>query len=454
MGLREEFAADVQALSTATRYWIEVDVDFRPGAGSAKIEGVERVLFTNTSDRPLPDLVLMLWPNHEQYRSQMSAGPALIDGDLVPPEIELGGLALRFALPKPLPPGETLDFSAPFRIQVDDFGPLIPRRFGVTEGVLMAPTFYPILPRLLDEGWEMDPAAGGGDTTNSEVAFYRLQIRAPQDLTLVASGVEISRTETGSVQSVTYVTGPVRDIAFALGPFEHQERRVEGVNLHAWLLPQHSLQSRRLMDAAARQLSILTELWGAYPYVELDIVDAPGAFGGVEYPGLVFIGTLASRWIVSPTVHEVAHQWFYGVVGNDQLAEPWLDEALATYAETLFYENSAEPARATWMLSDFRARVRDHADPGTPIGKPVSYYSSENEYALFVYLKGALFFQTLRQEMGDRAFFEFLKTYYAQHRYSIASAGAFQSGAEAVCGCDLEDLFQLWVYSGGEVPGP
>jgi len=71
-----------------------------------------------------------------------------------------------------------------------------------------------------------------------------------------------------------------------------------------------------------------------------------------------------------------------------------------------------------------------------------------------VYSKGALFFDALRREMGDRIFFRFLKDYYAAYRYGFARSQDFQATAEQTCACDLDALFDLWVYKGGEVTRP
>jgi aminopeptidase N len=208
-----------------------------------------------------------------------------------------------------------------------------------------------------------------------------------------------------------------------------------------------------MLEAAADQLELLNDQVGPYPYPELDVVDVPGAFGGIEYPGLVFIGTLGTSWLIEPTVHEVAHQWFYGLIGDDQLHEPWLDEALATYAEVLFYEASGQPGAATGLLSELRNWVRSMPDPTLPIGRGVGEYPNEEAYAAFVYAKGALFLDALRGAIGDEAFGEFLQTYFSQQRYGFASAEEFQATAEQACSCELDDLFDLWVWQGGEIPG-
>jgi aminopeptidase N len=249
------------------------------------------------------------------------------------------------------------------------------------------------------------------------------------------------------------VSGPVRDFAFAIGPLISETREVDGVQVRGWALAQHLPDLTRMVNAAAAQVELLTEKVGPYPYVELDLVDLPGAYGGIEYPGLVTIGTLGGTNLIHPTVHEVGHQWFYGLIGDDQLREPWLDEGAATYTQVLYLEETEGSGSATGLLSDFREQLRGHPNPELPIGRSVAGYPTQREYALFVYLKGALFFDALRAELGDEVFFAFLREYFQTFRYSIASAIDFQTTAEATCSCDLQALFDLWVYQGGELPG-
>lgn len=100
-GLLPEFSADLAAVQGATRYLLDVSVDFDPAAQQARIEGMARILITNREDTAWKDLALMLWPNDPQYRSSMAVGAALVEGQIVPPEPELGGLAIRLELPRP-----------------------------------------------------------------------------------------------------------------------------------------------------------------------------------------------------------------------------------------------------------------------------------------------------------------------------------------------------------------
>jgi hypothetical protein len=455
--LQPRFVVDVETYPDLTRYFIRVTIEMAADGRQAVLAGEARILFTNPLDDRLEDLVLMLCPNDPQSDADMTAGPLLVDGRIVEPRLTTDGIALRAALPRSLAPGEQVDVSLPFRVEIDrPMLPSQPKRLGLTEGVLLAPTFYPLVPRLVEGEWQVEPAPPGGDTTNSDVAYYDVVITWPADLQLAASGAQVNEARLrAGAQAARFVTGPMRDFALAVGPFALEERRVDGITLRAWLLPEHAAVARQILTAVEVQLQTLSQAVGPYPYTELDIVDAPGTFAGIEYPGLVFIGALGTHWVIEPVVHEIGHQWFYGLIGNDQLESPWLDEAAASYTEVLYYEAAIGPERGTTALSEFRQQVETFAqDPQTPIGLPVADYSSESEYGLIVYAKGALFFDALRREIGDEVFFAFLQRYFEEYRYGFALPANFERQAEAACGCNLNALFDLWVYKGGPLPGP
>ncbi len=450
------FEEDASGLPSATRYLIAVEVNMAAAGDSASLDGVARIRYTNTSEEALGSLPLMLWPNQEQYQGRMVAGPILAGGAVAPAHLGDDGIVLWVDLPSPVGPGDMLDMNVPF--DIDGIGVMSqehPQRFGITQGVLLAPTFYPLVPPRDAEGWRIQRPPLGGDTTNSEVAFYDVTISASAELEIVTSGREIEEGVGHQGQRlIRSVSGPARDFAFAVGPFETDSEMEAGVELASWYLAPHIEGEALMLASAGGQLRTLNRLIGPYPYRELDLVDSPGAFGGIEYPGLVFIGTLGTHWVIDPTVHEVAHQWFYAMVGNDQLEEPWLDEAFATYAEVLYYEQQVGSGRATAQLDLYREMLDLHPDPSLPIGLPVDDYASESDYALFVYYKGALFLDALRRQLGDEWFFQALGEYFRAYRYDIGNASGFQTTIEEVCGCDLETLFDRWVYQGGELEGP
>jgi hypothetical protein len=449
---RDGFTSDIAQFPHATRYALEVTVTF--GDASAFLDGRERIHYTNQQTFPLATLYLMLWPNdRDQYLSEMTLQNVRVDGAPLDFSLENDGIAARVDLTQPLAPGAALDVSAEFSVSahpgIDD---TTPARFGLTNGVLLAPTFYPLIPRIIDGQWQTIPAPSGGDTTNSDTALYWWRVTAPKDLTIVASGTVIDSSLAGDTQTQTLVTGPMRDLALVVGPLELYQREVDGLTLNAYVLQDHAAYAPKMLDFTEAQVQNLQAEVGPYPFSELDVVDAPGAFGGIEYPGEIFIGVVGdSDFFEYATVHEVGHQWFYSLIGDDQLLQPWLDEAAATYTEYLYQEKVHGSGEAEGFLGYLWDDVKASDNPDLPIGLGVGDYPSERDYGTIVYSKGALFFDALRRELGDKVFFEFLHNYYAAYRYGFATSQDFQATAEQTCACDLGALFDLWVYKGGQV---
>jgi aminopeptidase N len=174
---------------------------------------------------------------------------------------------------------------------------------------------------------------------------------------------------------------------------------------------------------------------------------------GVEYPALFLID--ATQYQPNPSqpfylkivvAHEAAHQWWYGVVGNNVLADPWQDEALATFS-SLVYLQTYDPQVYQGTLGYYNQRV-DELGKGagdTGVSQPtLAFQKRPQYYSTVVYLKGALFIQAVRQRLGDSMFFEALQRYYTQDSYQIASPESLLSDFEKVCECSLEELYTQW----------
>ena len=453
-GLLSEFVGDLDTQEDLTFYEIEVNVGLDPSHVQAWLEGTVNITYTNQSRFPLNELVLMLWPNNEQYNAEMDAGSIRVGDRLVDFQSESDDVVLRIPLETELQPNESIEVNLPFKIESNGSIRDQRRRFGITNGVFIAPTFYPLIPRLVNGEWQVEVPPEGGDTTNSDMAYYHVTIKAPKLFEIVASGVEVDRKyPDNDLQQVSYVTGPMRDFAMAVGSMEKISRVVNDVKLNVWILPNHAEGGEQLAEAASRQMGFLHDLVGPYPYPELDIVDTPCAFGGIEYPSLIYICSLDDDYFIDTTIHEVAHQWFYGLIGNDQIQEPWLDESAATYWQVLYYENAVGEDRAASQLVQYRQWASDPSNRYAPIGLGIGEYPSSGDYYTIVYFKGALFYDALRDQMGDEDFFDFLRIYYERYRYQFIHSIDFQKTAEEVCECDLNSFFDLWVYQGGDIPG-
>jgi aminopeptidase N len=146
------------------------------------------------------------------------------------------------------------------------------------------------------------------------------------------------------------------------------------------------------------------------------------------------------------TAHEVAHQYWYNVVGDDQINNPWLDEAMAQYSTGLYFDaQHGEAAGRAYRAQDYQGRWDRVRDVAKPIGLPVDAYN-DAEYSGIVYGRGPLFLMALQDQIGQDKMTEFLRRYYREYAWRIATPAEFQRLAEEVSGQDLTTLFDTWVY--------
>jgi aminopeptidase N len=183
----------------------------------------------------------------------------------------------------------------------------------------------------------------------------------------------------------------------------------------------------------------------------------PLASYGLEFPGIIAIsdriydldaevnGIPTRALLESTVVHETAHQWFYGLVGNDQVREPWVDEATAQYATWLYFRDRYGAARAEAYFASFEQRWDRVGREKLPIGLGVAEYG-EKAYGAIVYGRGPLFLRALSESMGEPVFDSFLREWVRRSTGAIATGGDFQRLATEVSGRDVGAIFDAWVW--------
>jgi peptidase M1-like protein len=447
--MRPAFAADVDRFVQATRYAIEVRVDVEAHA----FQGTEYVRYTNHEDESLTEVVFRLLPNTPGYGGTLVVPVVTVDGTRVTTHLSLAGSALHVPLAAPLVPGETVELGLAFEGGYPTDGAAGYSQYGMLDDVLALPNLYPMIPVYDDEGWNLELAPPYGDATFTDTALYAVRVTLPDDMILAASGVTVERQDNGDgTTTYTIASGPMRDwtmVASAI--YETHSTQVGDVKLTAYVRPGAAVGGKNVLDYAARSLTIYEEWIGPYPFNELDVVSTPTRAGGIEYPGLIVIadnlyGRIGGFFEVA-TVHEVAHQWWYSLVGNDQLDEPWLDEALTQYTSLLYFEHRYDADRAQQFLEQMF--LSQHAsllenDEDMPAGLPVAAYP-EDLYGAVVYGKGPLFFHEIRRLVGDDTFYAILRAYLAQYRYGVAYPQDFLAIAEQTSGQELDALYEEWI---------
>jgi hypothetical protein len=453
---------DVAALSGLTRYYIEITTDPRKVPGSAsplQIEGVERLLYTNNESVPLNALYLRLLPNTPGYGGHMWVKQVVLDGHQVPTSLESAGSALRVPLDPPLPPRGTLDLTMWFEDDVPASTTMGYNIFSDTDGVLALAAFYPMIPVYDAQGWHIEVAPPYGDATYTDVSLYLVCITAPQEITVVTSGSVLKREQNGDGTATwTAASGPMRDFYIVMSPyFQRESRQVSQTVVNSYYLAGSEPGGRHALEYASTALDLFNRDFGTYPYAEFDVVETLTTAGGVEYPGVVAIAKHLYEsgeqgdFFEHATVHEVIHQWWYGLVGSDQVNVPWLDEALTNYSVLLYWEatkgqQAAAKIRETVFEMPYQSEIRTGRD--RPVAGPVSSFS-ESDYGLIVYGKGPLFFDALRQRVGDATYLRIMQTYLQRYKYRIATPEDFLAVAQEVSGQSVADLYDKWILGAG-----
>jgi aminopeptidase N len=443
-GLVESAQPILEGLKGASVYHIEFTIQ----DDLAQVSGQEVIRYTNMEDVDLDEVQLRLFPNI--LGGEMEISDPSVDGKGVTPRFSLQDSLLTLPLSPPLEPGKSVTLTLGFAVSVPE---TLEMNYGVlayAQNVLALAHAYPMIAVFDDEDWNAEIPSQSGDVTYADMSFFVVKVTAPDELTLVATGREVERTESARTQTVTYAAGPVRDFYLAASPDYQLFTRQAGDITIRFYAPSHLAEGALAgLETAARSIEDFTRHYAPYPYTELDLVSTPTLALGIEYPGMIAI----TDRIISPDnpyfeatlAHEVAHQWFYNLVGNDQLDDPWLDEALAQFATLQYFTDEYGQGGASGFRASLTGRWERVDDGDLPIGLPVAAYS-DLEYGAIVYGRGPLFFEALREEMGSEVFDPFIREYVEIYAWGIATPEALQRLAETHCACQLDGLFEEWVY--------
>jgi hypothetical protein len=451
-GLIEAEQEVLDGLPGASVYHMNVTID-EPTA----VSGQMQVRYTNQENIPLDEIYFHLFPN--QLGGSITVSDVSVNGEAVQPDTQ--DTALRVPLQTALDPGQAAVIQMEFMTTVPPEEESTKYNIlAFNEDILALAHFYPMIAAYDDQGWHIEPSPPHGDETYADMSHFLLQVTAPVEQVVVTTGVEIDRSETGSTQTITIAAAAVRDFFLAMSDrYGVVSENVGPVQINSYA-PLELLDGAEMaLDVTAHALRSFSERFGPYPYNELDIVSTPTQALGIEYPGIfanaLRIYDLSSTstsgmpneiLLEGTTAHEAAHQWFYNLVGNDQLNEPWLDEATTQYATWMYYIDRYGEQNAQGYYESLQGRWARNEFADIPIGMPAEAYSGA-DYGAIVYGRGPIFLDELAQEMGQETFDAFLRDYSDTFRWNIATSEDFQALVEEHCQCDLSAQFNESVYA-------
>jgi hypothetical protein len=419
-------------VTTRPQYTFYVLLDY-PGHQLAVDQTIQ---YTNLTGTALPDIVLAVEPN--LYSNSFSLETLFLDG--VTPSYTLDGQRMTVTLPQALAPGDAISLSMRYRIAIP------PKRYEMPYGYLgyqvnLTDWFPFVVPYR--GGWVLHDPWSFGEHLVYDSADYDVNMKVLGDGIIVAAAALAE--ENG--EWTRYRLYGARTFAFSASDrFEMVESAVGTVKIRSYYFSGHEGAGQGMLNAAVQAVALFDVKFAPYPHDSVSVVETEVP-DGQEYDGLCFLssnfydqygGSNRSN-MVSIGVHEIAHNWWFGLVGNDQALEPWLDEAMAVYSERIFYEFT-NPNYGDWWWN-FRV---NYFNPSGWVDTSIYDVTTFRAYTNAAYLTGAYFLEDLRTRMGDQDFYKFLKDYASRYSYQLVTGEDFFTVVREDTNADISDLIQSY----------
>ncbi|MEU9193078.1 M1 family aminopeptidase [Streptomyces hundungensis] len=387
--------------------------------------GHESATFTNASATALNEVYLRLWDNYHGTCSAMPIKVSNVTGGTAG-DLTVGCTALKIALATPLYQGQSATIGFDLGITV----PSGADRFGYDGAYNNIGNALPVLAVRDAAGWHLDPYTNNGESFYSLAADFKVTLDHPTGLLVPATGTSVDTPGSSGRTITTATASKVRDFAWAAGPFS----KISGTSPAGTAINIYSVSGISSSDAqsmlATAKSAVDTHAarFGAYPYGELDaVIDNNYWFGGMEYPG--FVLDLVSTTALT---HEIGHQWWYGIVGDDEYNSPWLDEAFTDYSTDLAQNKTGT---GCWNSVSW-------ASTSEKITNSMAYWDAHSSrYSTVIYGYGKCALHDLRRVLGDSVMAKVLKDYATSHWYGVSTTAEFKAAAQAATTTDLTSFW-------------
>jgi len=399
----------------------------------------ETIRYYNNAGVALSDLVLSVQPN--LYSNAFALNSISQDGTALT-AFSLDGQRLTLSLPQPLQSGSattlTLNFNLTLPAKTAD------GLFGYDFNQVNLVDWYPFVVPYIN-GWVLHDPSYFGEHLVYDSSDFELNIKTASDV-VVAVGAPAEQNG----EWTRYQLYGARTLALsASNEFLVSETTSGSVLIRSYYFDGYKAAGEGIMSTAADAVATYSSNYAPYPYQNLALVQTD-IHDGQEEDGLVFLATDfygqygggTRNNLTTIGVHEIAHQWWFGLVGSDQALEPWLDEALSVYSERIFYEDN-DPANVSWW---WQFRV-DFFKPSGYVDMAVYNAGSQRQYVNAVYLNGAHFIDDVRVRMGYGNFSKFLKAYAERYAHGHATSADFFALLRETVNVDISDLLSEY-FSG------
>jgi len=460
-------------------------------AATHAVHGSGTIRWRNTSARPVRELWLHLYLNafkdersdflRERVGGRGSAAPEgygqidvrslalrAPDGgsdDLLPTmEVKRAGsddeTDARVALPRDVRPDESITLEMTF----DDKLPIVVERTGYRGSFHMVGQWFPKVARLEPDGtWAHFPFHHLSEFY-ADFGTYDVTLDVPEAFTIGATGPVVETHVAQGRRVERHVQGDVHDFAWtAWDQWQTRRDAVDGVAVTVLYPPGFGAVAERDLDAVRFALPDDSARYGRYPYATLTVVHPPqeaAEAGGMEYPTLITGDGpwLTPRGVLEPeivVVHELGHQWFYGLVATNEASWPFLDEGVNQFAEG---DTMARWRGAGSAIDLLGVRVSDSAVQAVggnlaardePVAKAADTFSTGANYGRLVYARTASVLETLRRVYGDDAIARALGRYARRFRFEHPGPDQFIAVFDEVLGPGVAATLRAALFDKG-----
>lgn len=484
-------SAPVPAEEALSQRVVEYHIDVQLVPDTETLIASETVTWTHPGVKPVSDLYFHMYPNAfaSPDTTFMKESGGTLRGDTMP-ENGFGSMTLtdlrttegtslmqrvqfvqpddgnvndktllKVHLPQPVNGGESVTLKLKYEVQL----PKIFARMGASGNFVMAGQWFPKLsvyePKgtrgVKEEGWDLHQYHGTSEFY-SDFGIFNVTIAVPSDYTVAATGFPVKNAKLKQDQKIyQFYADDVHDFAWAASPdFTVAEEafstpEVPGVRIKVYLDPLHKDLKERYLQAAKAALTYFSKWYGPYPYSTLSIIVPPkegNGAGGMEYPTLVtaFGATDSSpdTSLERTVVHEIGHQYFYGMVASNEFEEAWLDESFTSYAEDRLMEQEYGIKTNLPLQSSLVTKSE-------PLNLETWKYDGAESYSRNVYIRGKLVLKDIERQVGTKAMNSIMSTYARKFRFQHPTTSDFQKVVEKVTKKSWQPYFEDYVYGGG-----
>jgi len=397
---------------------------------------------------------------------------------------------MRVMLPQPIEPGGTIVISIEFISKV----PRTFARTGFRDDYFFIAHWFPKLGVFEKEGnWNCHQFIQTEFFSN--FGTYDVKLTVPEDWLVGATGIQKDyQKNSNGTATHHYYQEQVHDFTWTTSPYflEYKKRFehsfLKPVDVRLLLMPDHKGQQDRYFASTLAALKYYGEWFGEYPYGHLTVIDPAyrSRSGGMEYPTLFTGGT---RWLnplgsnnpEEVTVHEAGHQFWYGMVANNEFEDAWLDEGFNTYSTErvmlevfgpnplvkryldgfipILFKGMYESGRTVSGLGNFYSNLKldTMSTPSWRYGPAASRGGKHaagrdriygpGAYVLNSYTKPALMFFTLERYLGWETFQKILSTYFEQWKFNHPLPQDFFDITNQISGEDLSWFWEQTYFS-------